>query len=193
MCYAKPRNTFELCFCIIVGAIYTVLRIGTNTKSDERFLIHNIFVGLGSQPQTVLAALPCKWLSRGAVNAKKSHYSLHDSLVEHRRTFGVSASGVVDDVHVTSEAAHGMQVFRQYETRGRGSCEEISARLFAKRTLSRERDYGEFDVDSTRFTASTVIECGSATADQRRGKPHLLSEYARHLVLVLLRRCIGTP
>ena len=44
------------------------------------------------------------------VNATKDHDSRHESVVEHRRGFGVCASGVVDDVRVTSEAAHGTQV-----------------------------------------------------------------------------------
>ena len=43
------------------------------------------------------------------VNATKDHDSRHDAVVEHRRGFGIGASGVVDDVSVTSEAAPGIQ------------------------------------------------------------------------------------
>ena len=38
------------------------------------------------------------------------NHSRHESVVEHRRRLSVRASGVVDDVRVTSEAAHGTQV-----------------------------------------------------------------------------------
>ena len=45
------------------------------------------------------------------VNATKGHDSRHDAVVEHPRGFGIVASGVVDDVSVTSEAAPGKQEF----------------------------------------------------------------------------------
>lgn len=48
-------------------------------------------------------------MTRAAVNIVKDHDSRHDSVVVHRRGFGAYARGV-DEVRVTSEAAHGIQM-----------------------------------------------------------------------------------
>ena len=66
------------------------------------------------------------------VNATKGHDSRHDAVVEHRRGFGIVASGVVDDVSVTSEAAPGKQEFDIVHRECVGKC----ATFFAINTVS---------------------------------------------------------
>ena len=58
--------------------------------------------------ETAPATLPSEPSTREAVNVYKDHGSRHVSTVVHRRAFGTDASGV-DEVRVTSEAAHSMQ------------------------------------------------------------------------------------
>lgn len=59
--------------------------------------------------------LPSESLTREEVNVYKDYGSRHVSAVVHRCAIGTNAAGV-DEVRVTSEAAHGMQASDNVET-----------------------------------------------------------------------------